>query len=281
MPIEIYKAGRSLQPRQLLLERHPRAPLLVHLGDQPGAGRPLPADRRKRPTPICWRVETRRTFDDPRVFETVVAVTRWEAGRVADVRLTRSTSERGTADPERTPRLASSPVARRILEHSSASRSPTGRRSRSRATWGSSGWRRRRRPGLPFREGPGGRPGDRLLFGSLPCAIGSPRPPGSPDAVPRICRSRRRGKGKSPSRRSLASPRAWVRAGPESSTHVNRGRPDEEREALRRPCRRRGPMRFWPPREAPAAWATCGRPTRSVTISSSPAQTRNPTEAAT
>ena len=56
-------------------------------------------------------------FDDPRVFETVIAVSRWEAGRVADVRLypvDLGYGERLTRSG--TPRLASPPVARRILE---------------------------------------------------------------------------------------------------------------------------------------------------------------------
>jgi poly-gamma-glutamate synthesis protein (capsule biosynthesis protein) len=56
-------------------------------------------------------------FDDARVFETVIAVSRWEAGRVADVRLypvDLGYGERLTRSG--TPRLASPPVARRILE---------------------------------------------------------------------------------------------------------------------------------------------------------------------
>ena len=62
----------------------------------------------------AWNSEA---FDDPRVFETVIAVTRWEAGRVADVRLypvDLGYGERLTRSG--TPRLASPPVARRILE---------------------------------------------------------------------------------------------------------------------------------------------------------------------
>lgn len=56
-------------------------------------------------------------FDDPRVFETVIAVCRWDAGRVAEVRLypvDLGYGERLTRSG--TPRLASPPVARRILE---------------------------------------------------------------------------------------------------------------------------------------------------------------------
>ena len=49
-------------------------------------------------------------FDDPRVFETVVAVMRWEKGRVAEIRLSRSTS--GTASRSRAREFRAAPGPR-------------------------------------------------------------------------------------------------------------------------------------------------------------------------
>jgi Bacterial capsule synthesis protein PGA_cap len=85
------------------------------------ASRPTDADLL-----TAWNAEA---FDDPRVFETIIAVTRWERGRVSEVRLHpvdlgygRRLTESGT------PRLASPEMARSILERLQRISKPYGTR---------------------------------------------------------------------------------------------------------------------------------------------------------
>jgi poly-gamma-glutamate synthesis protein (capsule biosynthesis protein) len=85
------------------------------------AGRPTDADLL-----TAWNAEA---FDDPRVFETVIAVTRWQGGRVAEVRLhpvDLGYGRRLTASG--TPRLASPEMARGILERLQRISKPYGTR---------------------------------------------------------------------------------------------------------------------------------------------------------
>ena len=145
MPIEIYK-GRPifyslanffwsdiLEPIPQETYEANRDLLTKSFGE---AGRPTDAD--------LLAVWNAGSFDDPRVFETVIAVTRWQGGRVAEVLLYpvdlgygRKLTSSGT------PRLASPRWAEASSSASSASRSPMARRSRSRTASASSGCAKR------------------------------------------------------------------------------------------------------------------------------------------
>ncbi len=118
MPIEIYK-GRPifyslanffwsdiLEPIPQETFEANRDLLTKAFGE---SGRPTDSDLL-----TVWNAEA---FDDPRVFETVIAVTRWEGGKVSEVRLHpvdlgygRRLTESGT------PRLAAPEMGRSILE---------------------------------------------------------------------------------------------------------------------------------------------------------------------
>ncbi len=85
------------------------------------ASRPTDADLL-----TAWNAQA---FDDPRVFETVVAVSRWEGGRVSEVRLHPIDLGYGRRlTSSGTPRLASPETARSILERLQRISKPYGMR---------------------------------------------------------------------------------------------------------------------------------------------------------
>ncbi len=118
MPIEIYK-GRPifyslanffwsdiLEPIPEETYEQNRDLLAKSFGE---IGRPTDADLL-----TVWNAQA---FDDPRVFETVIAVTRWQGGRVSEIRLYPVDLGYGRRlTTSGTPRLASAEMGRSILE---------------------------------------------------------------------------------------------------------------------------------------------------------------------